>query len=467
MTSRKTLDWLVGAGLLSGSLLAGPAAVLLAAEAPDSSQQMILDLIGEKDKEFRAAGLDQIRNDAKGDAATKLFAAQLPKLSPEARAELLSALADRGDAAARPAVLEFAGPGQDEQVRVAAIMALGKLGDADDVPLLVKSLTAKSESEQAAARASLAQLRGDQISKLLAADAKSADPNLKAALIGVLATRRATSETPAFLIASVDDNAQVRSAAMAALGQIGEPDLIAAMLPGVLKAARGGERDNAEKNVALVRARIPNENERGEALIKALDGVKPDERDQLLPLVGRVGGKKLIHFVVEIASSPETTRRELGIDALSKWPDASVADALLAIAKNAKDPAERLQAFSGYVKIAAARDKRSDRQRLERMKQAMKEAKTPEEEMLVINRSRTAYDVDTLRFVLPYVDDPKFAKVACETIVELAHHREVREPNKAEFDKALDKVIATSKDPVVVDRAERYKKGETWSKAMK
>lgn len=34
MTSRKTLDWLVGAGLLSGSLLAGPAAVLLAAERP-------------------------------------------------------------------------------------------------------------------------------------------------------------------------------------------------------------------------------------------------------------------------------------------------------------------------------------------------------------------------------------------------------------------------------------------------
>jgi hypothetical protein len=48
--------------------------------------------------------------------------------------------------------------------------------------------------------------------------------------------------------------------------------------------------------------------------------------------------------------------------------------------------------------------------------------------------------------------------------VEIAHHREVRDSHKAEFDKALDKVIATSKNPVVVERANRYKRGETWDR---
>jgi hypothetical protein len=94
----------------------------------------------------------------------------------------------------------------------------------------------------------------------------------------------------------------------------------------------------------------------------------------------------------------------------------------------------------------------------------MKLAKSPEEITLVINRVRTAYDVDSVRFVLPYVDQPDSAQIACETIVEIAHHREVRDPNKAEVDKALDKVIATSKDPVVVERANRYKRGETWQR---
>jgi hypothetical protein len=40
----------------------------------------------------------------------------------------------------------------------------------------------------------------------------------------------------------------------------------------------------------------------------------------------------------------------------------------------------------------------------------------------------------------------------------------VRDANKAEVDKILDKVIATSKDPVVVERANRYKRGETWDR---
>ena len=80
---------------------------------------------------------------------------------------------------------------------------------------------------------------------------------------------------------------------------------------------------------------------------------------------------------------------------------------------------------------------------------------------------RTAYDVDSVRFVLPFVEQPQFAQIACETIVEIAHHREVRDPNKAEFDKALDKVIQLSKDPEVIDRAQKYKRGETWVRPKK
>jgi hypothetical protein len=75
--------------------------------------------------------------------------------------------------------------------------------------------------------------------------------------------------------------------------------------------------------------------------------------------------------------------------------------------------------------------------------------------------------VETLRFVSPYVDDASFAETACETIVELAHHREIRDPNKVEFNKALDKVIAISKNPEIVERANRYKRGETWERQAK
>ncbi|HEY5316075.1 MAG TPA: HEAT repeat domain-containing protein [Pirellulales bacterium] len=464
---RKIVDRLIFLPvLLVLSTLTLPAPTLSAA-GRDDLVQMIVKLIANPDQDFRAAALEQVRSAAPGAEFTKRFAAELTRLDAPAQIGLLSALADRGDAAARPAVLALLASSGDESVRAAALAALGNLGQPADLPLLVKALSAKSAAERAAARQSLTQIRGEAVTKTLAAELKSASPAVKAALIEVLATRRASEELPTFVAATVDDDAQVRGAAMAALGQIGQPGQLTAMLPGVLKARKGAERDAAEKNVALVCARVDNADERAAALIQALDTIDPAQRDQLLSLVGRVGGKKLIHFVASIATGEDAARRKLAIDALSKWPDASVADKLLEIANTAHYPEERTQAFQGYVKIAATRDKRSDRQRLERMKQAMKAARTPEEQSLVINRARTAYDVETLRFVLPYLDQPRFAQVACETIVELAHHREIRDPNKAEFDKALDKVIPIAKNPVLVERANRYKRGETWERSAK
>lgn len=464
MTRRTTFSHWLAVGLISFSAVTNS----WAADQPsDDFLKMIVNLLGDPDREFRAAGLEQIRNSAKGATATQLFAGQLANLDDDGKIALLNALADRGDTAARPAVLELFNASKDDKVRAAAVSSLGSLGSDADLPLLIKELAAPSGVEQNAAKRSLIQISGTAITKTLAAESKTATPAVRTAIIDVLTTRRAGDESAAFLAAAVDDNGQVRGSAMNALGQLGRPEQLADMLPGVLKAQKGGERDQAERNVAMVCARIDNEEKRGKTLIEAVNKVPADERDELLPLIGRVGGKTLINYVGDIASSSDPARRKFGIDALSKWPDATVADKLLEIASKTTDPAERNQAFQGYVKISATRDNRSDKQRLERMKEAMKAAKSPEEQTFVINRTRTAYDVESVRFVLPYVEQPQFAQIACETIVEIAHHREVRDPHKAEFDKVLDKVIETTKDPVVVDRAQRYKRGETWERPKK
>lgn len=67
-----------------------------------------------------------------------------------------------------------------------------------------------------------------------------------------------------------------------------------------------------------------------------------------------------------------------------------------------------------------------------------------------------------MQFLLPFADRPELAQQACESIVELAHHRAVRDANKAEFHAALDKVLAVSTDATVQERAVRYKNGQTW-----
>ena len=109
------------------------------ADASGDLVEQIVKLLGHPDREFRAAALEKVRTAAKGTAHTQTFAAQLPKLDASAQAALITALGDRGDAAARPAVLEQLNNSTDEEVRAAALAALGEIGTPSDLPILVKA----------------------------------------------------------------------------------------------------------------------------------------------------------------------------------------------------------------------------------------------------------------------------------------------------------------------------------------
>jgi hypothetical protein len=445
------------------AIVVGLDGALPAADEPgDELVQMIVNLVSEKDKEMRAVGLQQVREEAKGPAATKRFAALLPKLTPDAQAALLDALADRGDAAARPAVLEML-KSREEPVRAAAIRALASLGETTDVPLLLQSLRAAAGPEKSAAQASLARMQGQGVNAAIVAELKQAKPDARVELIGVLASRRAKDKDSAssILAAAQDADAAVRMAAMTALGQLAGPEHVADMLQGVLKAEPGTEREAAEKAVMFVCNRTKDADVRAAPLLAAFAKLGEDDQTALLTTLGRVGGPAALKVVQAAIADTRVQRSDAGIRALFNWPDASVTDKLLDLAQTAKAANHRTAALRALIRVAALPDKRTDAERLDLLKKAMTLATRDEERNLVLKRARAVRTIESLRFAAPYMDQPKFAQEACATVVELAHHRGLREPNKAEFDKALDTVIVASKDADLVDLAKRYKKGQT------
>jgi len=432
-----------------------------AADEPDDELvQMVVDLVSDKDADMRAVGLQQVREGAKGTATTKRFAALLPKLSPEAQAGLLVALGQRGDDAARPAVLEML-QSPREPVRVAALRALGLLGKATDVPLLVELLTTTAGPEKATALASLAQLNGATINAAVVAELKRAKPKTRVELFRVLANRNATDSAEGILPLVDDANVEVRKAAMAVLGQLAAPEHVPDMLRGVLKAERGREREAAEKAVMFVCQRIKDTDKRADPLLAAFAQRSKSEKTVLLPTLGRIGGCKALKVVEAAIAEKNPKRHEAGVRALCNWPDASVVAKLIELSQTDAKASHRIQALRAMIRVAALRDGRSDVERLNLLKKAMTMATRDRERNLVLKRVRAIRTIESLRFVVPYLDNPTFAQGACATVVELAHHKGLREPNKAEFDEALDVVIHTSKDPKVVDRAKRYQKGQT------
>lgn len=436
-------------------------------ESGDELVQLVVTLLNDKDKDLRALAFEQVRSEAKGKAATEQFAAQLPKLPPDGQVGLLSALADRGDSAARPAVLDVLAVSRDEPVRVAAIGAVGLLGEPADLPLLMQSLAKGSVAERAAASTSLVRLRGESVPQSIAVELQRAAPPIRAALIEILTARRAFDTIPDILRLAVDDDPLVRGAAMTALGQLAGAEHLSGMLQGVLKADAGREREAAEKCVMFACSRIEDDRQPDETLTTALNRLRPADRTALLPMLGRVGGPAALTTIEAAIADRDLGQHDSGIRALCNWPDASIAPRLIELAKTDGHPQHETAALRALIRVAPLPDDRSDAERLQLLEQSMSMCQRDTERNLVLDRARAIRTPQTLRFLVPYLDQPAYAQQACLSVVELAHDRTLREPNKAEFDRALDKVIQTSQDAVVIDRANRYKKGQTWVRPAK
>lgn len=430
----------------------------------DELVPLVIHLLSEKDKDMRALGLEQVRTEAKGPAATRQFAAQLPQLPPDVQIALLGALADRGDPAARPAVVERLAASQEATVRLAAIAALGVLGEPADARALLRLLTDGSPAEQAAAQTALTRLPGEAVAISVAAEMNQAGSAKRVTLIGILASRRAFNTAADILPAAVDDDAAVRSAAIAALGELAGPEHIPGMVRGILAAEMGREREAAEKAVMFVCSRISDPRQQAAPLLAAMEALQEADRTAVLPTLGRVGGPAALKIVKAAFADSNPSRHEAGLRALCNWPDASIAPELMKHLQTNAHPADRTAALRALIRVAPLPDGRSDDEKLDLLKKALALCTRDSERNLTLQRAAAIRTIETLRFLAPYLDQPACAQQACQAVVELAHHRDLREPNKAEFDRALDKVIQTSQDATVVDRANRYKKGQTWAR---
>ena len=430
-------------------------------ETSDELIQLVLDLLGESDQELRSLAYEQIRNEAPGIKATQRFAAQLNQLPAEGQVGLVRALADRGDRAARPAVLELLAS-KDASVREAAIRALGSLGEVADIERLVALLSSPSEGEVAAARRSLTRLSGDDAAQSIAQRMSQAAPALRVPLLEILAERRALDTVPRILDAAIDSHAEVRTAAMQAMGQIGSPDDLPGMVKGVLAASKGAERVAAEKAVMFVCERVQDPDQRAAPLMAAISKLPTPDRQLMLSTLGRVGGASALEPIEASIASTNQAEHAAGIAAIANWPHAAIAPEFIRLIKSERHANHRTSILRALLRVSVLPDDRADADRLALLKEAISMCERDADRLLGLQRAPAVRTVETLRFVLPYVDQPVYAEQASTAVVELAHHRALREAHKAEFHAALDKVLATSKNPTTIDRAQRYKNNQTW-----
>ena len=422
--------------------------------AGDKTTATVLKWLAADDPLKRQLAAGQL-NDVKIDAATaKTLLGQMSRLPVTGKILLLEALAAKQAKAVRPAVMTAA-KGDDPALKQAAIRCLGAVGDAAGVSLLIEELTRKTQHAEAAEK-SLAALPGAAVDRAVLAALKNAEESTRGRLIDILLRRKSTLAVSSLLTESGSAAAAVHLPAIAALRSLATPDDVPAMIGLLSKTAKGRHRDEIEKTILLVCKKTKNDADQAAAVLAAFAKAGETERCTLLPLLGRLGGEKSLAIVTAAMKSDNPKIQTAAVRALCNWPDARVADRLLALAKTSQNKSHRTWALRAYIRVVSLKSKRPQAQTLAMLQKAMKLADAAPQRRLVLDRVATVRTMDTLRWVVPYLDDPALNQTACQTIVELAHHRFLRNPNRSEFTPVLKKVTVISKNPKVVERAKRY-----------
>ncbi len=322
------------AGMIGLCIWAGGSTGHLAAaeaEVDDTVIQTIRGLLEDSDRDMRALGLQQIREEVPGRAATERFAAMLPELPPEVQAGLLEALGERRDRAARPAVVKMLSS-KDESVRAAALKALATLGTVEDVPVLAEKAVEGLAGEKQAAFHALWRLPSQEVNQVLLRLVKEGNPMRRAVLLGVLAGRNAREAVPEILPFALDEDTKVRSAALGALRQLADQSHTEPLVQALCQARNPEERWQAELALLSLASRV-----REQCLPAVLAGLAkadPESRQALLRIAVRAGGASTIPTLQAHLEDAAEAVRDEAVRLLCSLNDKAVVAHLERLAQN-------------------------------------------------------------------------------------------------------------------------------------
>lgn len=292
-----------------------------------------------------------------GARATQLLANSLPQLSPVGQALLLNALGERGDVQAAPAVAALL-TSADADVRSTAATAIGELGDATTVPLLLNLALTGAKEGRDVARSSLLRLKGGAIDeKLLASLDKAAAPQ-KVEIIGALQARRVMAAVPRLLKEANNPQPEVRRATLLLLRDMAPPTTTNTLLD-LLPATAPDQRGALLDTIAEI-ARRGDETQGAKPIVAKFSASKnAADKADLLGLLGRIGGPNALQTLRVAVQDQTPGIRLAALRALSNWDSDEPLNDLLGIAQKAPDEKSRLLALRGAVRLAALNENRA------------------------------------------------------------------------------------------------------------
>ncbi len=383
----------------------------------DEGIALLLEQFRSSDKAMFQLALGTAR-EFPGDKIDQALAAELGRAAPERAALLLTAMTDRPATVVLPAVLQAAGSGP-KPVRLAAINALGRVGDASCVAPLTQMAIDADADLAAAAKTALAELPGEKADAEIVARLAKAEGPAYPVLIAVVGQRRIDA-TPELLKAAGNSDAAVRRAALTALGETVGLANLSVLIEQAVSPKSADDAEVAQKALRAACVRMPQREECAEQVSKAVERSPVETKIVLLQILGAMGGGKALQTVGLAAKSSEPQLQDTGTRLLGEWMTVDAAPVLLDLAK--ADPAQNKyqgRALRGYLRLAR-QFVMPENQRAEICRNALAICRQPAEQKLVLDVLKRHPTIEALKIAVQIGQTPELKTEATAVSMAIA-----------------------------------------------
>jgi len=383
-----------------------------------------------------------------GPQPTLLLATALPDLPSSSQVLLIRAMADRADAAARAAVMK-ACSSEDAGVRAAALEALGTLGDATSIPVLIEAATTGTDTERASARTSLVALRGEGVDEALIARASGADAREQVESITALTARAVTEAVPALLKDAGSEKREVRVAAVAGLRELADAQHVPPLVD-LLANADAGDRDEVRKMLVAVARRCKVEKHASQGIVAKLDA-GTQSRSSLLSALGELGDDSGLAALRKALGDSDPDMRRTAIVALSGWPNVRPLPDLLRVAQSRENATHQVLALRGYVDLVGRADSMAPDEKLKCYETALSLASNVAEKRRVFAALPQVKTLGALKLAAARMGDAEISQEAAMAAVTIANGIYVTDTEPVK--EILQRVVAADVRKEIKDQA--------------
>ena len=243
--------------------------------------------------------------------------------------------------------MELAAEGESAIFRSAAVKGLADVGGPAAVPVVVAALRDQNRMVRTMARGCVRTMQGEGITEMFADEVPKVPVDERVLLIGALADRGDPAALPMIITETKSTDAQVRKAALQAVGKLGDASFVDFLVQAVAQGGSDDERNAALDALTLLRADGVND-----AIVKNMQNSQADIRLQLIEVLFDRDAVDAVPALLGKAAGAEPTERRAAFKALSRLAGEKDLPSLVGLLVKMQDDGSRRDAERAVVAVS-------------------------------------------------------------------------------------------------------------------